>query len=914
MKLFFIFTLLISLSNHLKAVNIGVILDPNSRTGKEVGIAVELAAENYNNDVEVFIHFRNLSSNDPLQAPRAAESLIEDAKVEVVIVATEAWERSVLVSSVGTRFQVPIISVSESVNMPPLASVRWPFLIQMSTNGTEQVQCIAAIVANYQWRRVSVIYEDAMYGGESGLLELLTEALQGVGSEIEHRLVLPPFNYVTNPEDYVQQEMVKLQETQSRAFIVLRLSAPMATHLFKQAKDLGLMWRDSAWVMSNDLSNSLDSYSSDAIASMEGAVGLKSHYPGKSTSFLEFVSEFKRRFRLKYLDEEKSEPGMYALRAYDAVSLVVNSVTQAPVSDHTSKTILEGVLSANFSGLSGDIGFANRGLSSPSVFRIVNLIGKSYKELDYWRPGIGFSEGLDTSVLNVISGSVNWPGGLVDRIPKGWSMPTKQKPLQIGVPGRATFVKFVEVTSQGTSKPIYDGFCVALFQEVVRILEQNYSINYSFTAYNGTYDDLVHHVTNKTFDAIVGDVTIIANRSKYVSFTQPYAESGLTMIVPVKMEAQAWMFTKPFTASMWMVTCAIFMYTMFTVWFLEHHSNPAFRGPWENQIGTATWFTFCTLFFAHRERIHSNFTRVVVVIWLFVVLVLTSSYTANLTSMLTVPRLKPNLSSIESLKLNNLKVGCDGDSFVKKYLVDVLNFKPENIVNITTQYEYPEAFKSGKISAAFLELPYEKVFVGKYCKEYTVTAPTYRFGGFGFVFQRGSPIARDVSQAILILSENGKLKQLEDEWFAPTKECSSDSKAQTDSLGLQSFWGLYVISCATSTLCFIVFLLRFVQKYQRHDRQEQQGNSTPGNDSVWDKTVKMARYFHKGEIIKMTTPGTNLDPPQDTDDDVWSTSSWIQVVSANETPLNIGTPPIADVETPLNHASPPRAVIELQNV
>ncbi|CAM9002681.1 unnamed protein product [Rhodiola kirilowii] len=414
-KLFFIFTLLISLSNHLKAVNIGVILDPDSRTGKEVSIAVELAAQNYNNDDEVYIHFRNLSSNDPLRALRAAESLIEDAKVEVVIVATEAWERSVLVSSVGTRFQVPIIAVSESVNMPPLASIRWPFLIQMSTNGAEQVQCIAAIVANYQWRRVSVIYEDAMYGGESGLLELLTEALQGVGSEIEHRLVLPPFNYVTNPEDYVQQEMVKLQETQSRAFIVLRLSAPMATHLFKQAKDLGLMWRDSAWVMSNDLSNSLVSYSSDAIASMEGAVGLNSHYPRKSTTFLEFESKFKRRFRLKYLDEDKAEPGMYALRAYDAVSLVVNSVIQAPVSDHTSKTILEGVLSANFSGLSGDISFANRGLSSPSVFRIVNLIGKSYKELDYWRPGIGFSEGLDTeniSVPNVISGSVNWPGGV----------------------------------------------------------------------------------------------------------------------------------------------------------------------------------------------------------------------------------------------------------------------------------------------------------------------------------------------------------------------------------------------------------------------------------------------------------------------------------------------------------------------
>ncbi|KAL9684214.1 hypothetical protein QQ045_021648 [Rhodiola kirilowii] len=105
----------------------------------------------------------------------------------------------------------------------------------------------------------------------------------------------------------------------------------------------------------------------------------------------------------------------------------------------------------------------------------------------------------------------------------------------------------------------------------------------------------------ETFDAIVGDVTILANRSQYVSFTQPYAESGLTMIVPVKIEAQTWMFTKPFTASMWMVTCAILIYTMFIVWFLEHHSNPAFRGPWKNQIGTATWFTFSTLFFAHSK-------------------------------------------------------------------------------------------------------------------------------------------------------------------------------------------------------------------------------------------------------------------------------------------------------------------------
>lgn len=105
----------------------------------------------------------------------------------------------------------------------------------------------------------------------------------------------------------------------------------------------------------------------------------------------------------------------------------------------------------------------------------------------------------------------------------------------------------------------------------------------------------------KTFDAVIGDVTILANRSKYVEFTQPYAESGLTMIVPVKTEERAWMFMKPFTMEMWAVTGAILIYTMFVVWFLEHRSNPEFRGPWTNQLGTALWFTFSSLFFSHSE-------------------------------------------------------------------------------------------------------------------------------------------------------------------------------------------------------------------------------------------------------------------------------------------------------------------------
>jgi len=115
-------------------------------------------------------------------------------------------------------------------------------------------------------------------------------------------------------------------------------------------------------------------------------------------------------------------------------------------------------------------------------------------------------------------------------------------------------------------------------------------------------------VNRKTYDAAIGDITILAERAEYVEFTQPYAESGLSMIVPLETEDTAWIFLKPFNLEMWMVSGAIFIYTMLIIWFLEHQTNPEFRGPRKYQFGTALWFTFSSLFFAQSNYSVSQVT------------------------------------------------------------------------------------------------------------------------------------------------------------------------------------------------------------------------------------------------------------------------------------------------------------------
>nr|XP_034893825.1 glutamate receptor 2.7-like [Populus alba] len=887
-----------------KVTNIGAIIDINSRTGKEEKTAMEIAVRKFNNgspNHKLSLYFQD-SRSSPLQAALAAKKLIEEDEVEVII-GMERWEEAALVADIGSQFKVPVISFSAPAITPPLASSRWPFLIRMAHSDSNQIKCIAAVIQSYNWRRVVTVYEDYAYGGD-GMLALLSKALQDVGSEIEYNLVLPPFSFVSDPKDAVQEELTKLlsEKIQSRVFIVLQSSLPMMIHLFREAKKMGLVGNDMVWILTDRVTSFLDIVNTSVIHSMEGALGIKNYYYDNTSSYQTFLTQFRQKFISEYPEEGYYEPGFYALRAHDSIAIITQAMDRLSSNTSSPKSFLDNIFTTSFVGLSGEINVkAGKLLHSP-MLRIVIVVGRGYRELDFWIPEFGFSNqpvvakgGAENSTdATRLKRPVIWPGDL-QRNPKGWLMPTDTKRMIIGVPGRTSFEKFVKVSTNDAGKEEYNGFCIELFRKVREVL--GYDLPYQFVPYNGTYDDLVHHVYNKTYDALVGDVTILARRAEKVEFTQPYAESGLSMIVPEVSKESAWMFMKPFTKDMWLVTGIVLIYTTFMlnfiVWFLEHHTNPEFNGPWKNQIGTALWFTFSSLYFAHREKIYSNLTRVVLLVWLFVVLILTSSYTASLSSMLTVRRLQPNVTDIEWLKRNSLKVGCDGDSFVRNYLRNVLGFEPENIKNVSSEYSYEGEFDSANISAAFLELPYEKVFISHHCKRYSATTPTYRFGGLGFVFQKGSPIAPDFSKAILKLSEDGELKRLEEKWFAPSRECLSNATDNdiTGSLSLQNFWGIYVITGATSTICFLLFLFQLLKNYYKQE-VEDRGNATPSDKSVWGKTVALARYIYHGETV---TPGESpiSDPSPDIHE--WNSSN-LELSNPEDTPENLQPSPPAEIE------------------
>jgi ionotropic glutamate receptor len=213
------------------------------------------------------------------------------------------------------------------------------------------------------------------------------------------------------------------------------------------------------------------------------------------------------------------------------------------------------------------------------------------------------------------------------------------------------------------------------------------------------------------------------------------------------------------------------------------------------------------------------------------------------------------------LKRTNSFIGCDNSSFVKNYLENVVGFNPSNFKEVGSDLTR-EDFKNKSLSAVFLELPYAEAFMNENCSEgYTLTKASYSFGGFSFVsstqlvlvlfffmhnplklinkilftftmqaFQKGSPIARDFSRVFLQLLQNGTMKELQNNWLQNNgtikqvqNKCTNNATNSNipESLRLESFWGLFVISGAISTLCLLLSLAIWVKKYRQHQQASQ---------------------------------------------------------------------------------------------
>ncbi|KAK9027190.1 hypothetical protein V6N11_067032 [Hibiscus sabdariffa] len=104
----------------------------------------------------------------------------------------------------------------------------------------------------------------------------------------------------------------------------------------------------------------------------------------------------------------------------------------------------------------------------------------------------------------------------------------------------------------------------------------------------------------------------------------------------------------------------------------------------------------------------------------------------------------------------------------------------------------------------------------EYCGKFTTVEPTFKTDGFGFVFPKGSPLVADISRGILNVTQGDEMERIQNKWFKRNGTCPDvDSGVASNSLGLESFWGLFLIAGVASIFALVVFTATFLYE-QRH--------------------------------------------------------------------------------------------------
>ena len=132
----------------------------------------------------------------------------------------------------------------------------------------------------------------------------------------------------------------------------------------------------------------------------------------------------------------------------------------------------------------------------------------------------------------------------------------------------------------------------------------------------------------------------------------------------------------------------------------------------------------------------NNLARLVVVIWIFVVLILTQCYAASLTSFLTIQQLRPpNTDSVLSELVKSGESVAYQSGIVYAPLKE-LGFSDSQLRRYLKLEDAREMMLKGEVAAIIDEVPYNKLFLAKYCSNYgyyDVVDKRLKAEGFAFV-------------------------------------------------------------------------------------------------------------------------------------------------------------------------------------
>ncbi|KAL3280164.1 hypothetical protein HHI36_017664 [Cryptolaemus montrouzieri] len=491
----------------------------------------------------------------------------------------------------------------------------------------------------------------------------------------------------------------------------------------------------------------------------------------------------------------------------------------------------------SFEGMTGFNKFDNAGYRSAFLMEVVELQETGMIKVGTWTAGGGYNlarMGINTSTTDQGESLANMNFTVQITLTKPFGFLTESPNILVG-------------------NERYEGFAIDLIKALAEMEHFNYTFVLREDNDNGSKDSsgrwsgMLGELINKTTDLAITDLTINSQRAEAVDFTSPFMNLGIAILFqkPKEAEPNFFSFADPFAFDTWAGLFVTFLVVSFSMYFLGRLSPSEWTNPYPciqepeyliNQFTLANsfWFsTGCLMQQGSEIAPIATATRMIGTMWMFLILILVASYTANLAAFLATENPEKLFTDVTSLVENadskNIRYGAKKNGATYNFfkhsknptyqkIFEHMRSHPEDMVKensdgvklaMETQY------------ALFMEntgIDYE---IQRHCN-LVMYGDLLDNKGYGIAMRKHSPYRSRLSSAILKLQSTGLMDNLKRKWWQEKRgggQCVAEDTQAATPLGMKNVEGVFVVTIEGLAIGLSIVL---IEKYINISRMSKQ--------------------------------------------------------------------------------------------